>query len=124
MNIAKLLVTMKCKYKKLDHNKFAEENFELQPYLTDLQIHQARHKFRIRSFMTKTVKMNFPSDEGYKRQLWKCQHCPNIDTQSHIQHCPAYEHLREGKNLDNDLDLVKYFQQVISMREANDDIDG
>ena len=124
LNKATLLDTMKCKYKKLDHQKFAEENFELQPYLIDLQTNQARNKFRIRSFMTKTVKMNFPSDEGYKRQLWKCQHCPNIDTQSHIQHCPAYEHLREGKNLDNDLDLVKYFQQVIAMREANDDIDG
>ena len=114
---------MKSKYKKLDHKKFAEENFELQPYLTDLRTNQARSKFRIRSFMTKTVKMNFPNDEGFKRQLWKCQHCTNIDTQSHIQHCPAYEHLREGKNLDSDPDFVKYFQQVIAMREGNDDTD-
>ena len=116
-----LLDTMKTSYKKLDHKKCTEDKFELQPYLTNLQTNQARQQFRLRSFMTKTVKMNFPSDVGFKKQLWKCQHCPNIDTQAHIQHCPAYEHLRAGKNLDNDQDMVKYFQQVIAMREADVD---
>ena len=57
-------------------------------------------------------------DSRFKIQ---CQHCPNIETQAHIQHCPAYEHLRAGKNLDNDQDMVKYFQQVIAMREADVD---
>ena len=113
-----LLVKMKTKYKKLDHNKFATEKFELQPYLKDMQLVEARHNFRIRSSMTRLVKMNFPSDGGYKRDLWSCWHCPNIDTQSHIRHCPAYQHLREDKDLDNDNDLVRYFQQVIKLREA------
>ena len=67
--------------------------------------------------MTKTVKMKFPSDAGYRKDLWKCYHCPNIDTQSHIRYCPAYEKFRNDKDLDNDQDLVKYFREVIDMRE-------
>ena len=73
--------------------------------------------------MTKIVKMNFPNDVGYKRELWRCQHCPNIDTQSHIQHCPAYEQLRAGKDLDNDQDMVKNFHQVIALRESEDEME-
>ena len=89
LNKDTLLDTMKSSYKKLDHNKFATEKFELKPYLLNLQTDDARQKFRLRSFMTKTVKMNFPSDIVFKKQLWKCSHCPNIDTQSHIRHCPV-----------------------------------
>ena len=121
LNREMLLEKMKTSYKKLDHKKFAEEKFELQPYLTNLNLNQARQNFRIRSFMTRTVKMNFPNDVGYRRESWKCQDCQNIDTQSHIQHCPAYEHLRAGKDLGNDLDMVKYFQQVIALRESGDE---
>ena len=117
LNKDTLLDTMKSSYKKLDHNKFATEKFELKPYLLNLQTDDARQKFRLRSFMTKTVKMNFQSDIAFKKQLWKCSHCPNIDTQSHIRHCPAYEHLRIGKNFDNDQHLVRYYKQVIAVRE-------
>ena len=68
--------------------------------------------------MTRLVKMNFPSDRVYSSDLWSCWHCPNIDTQAHIRHCPAYQHLRMDKNLDNDMDLVKFFQEVIKLRES------
>ena len=117
MNRECLLDKMKS-YSKLDQNKFAEEKFELKPYLKNLQLTQARQNFRIRSFMTRLVKMNFPSDRVYSSDLWSCWHCPNIDTQAHIRHCPAYQHLRMDKNLDNDMDLVKFFQEVIKLRES------
>ena len=121
LNKDTLIHTMKS-YTKLDHKKFMTEEFQLQSYMTGLNIEQARHKFRIRSFMTKTVKMNFPNDIKYKKQLWKCQHCPNIDTQSHKVSCPAYQHLRLHKNLDNDQDLVSFFQGVILIREKEDSV--
>ena len=70
--------------------------------------------------MTKTAKMNFPNDVGYKRELWRC---PNIDTQSHIQTAQPFEHLRAGNDLDNDQDMVKYFQQVIALRESDDEME-
>ena len=117
LNRKQLLDWMKSSYKKLDHKIFMTEEFKMKPYLTQLQLDQARDNFRLRSFMTKTVKMNFPSDAGYRKDLWKCYHCPNIDTQSHIRYCPAYEKFRTNKDLDNDQDLVKYFREVIDMRE-------
>ena len=117
LNRDNLLHKMKSSYKKLDHKLFENEKFEQKSYLSDLHLDQARCKFRLRSFMTKTVKMNFPSDKIYKLQLWKCWHCDNIDTQSHIRHCPAYEHLRLGKDMNNDNELVTYIKQVIAFRE-------
>ena len=73
----------------------------------NLHISQARTKFRLRSFMTKTVKLNFASDRQFAADLWTCWHCPMVDSQSHVRICPAYENLRAGKNLDNDQDLVR-----------------
>ena len=68
--------------------------------------------FRLRSHMA-NVKMNQKSDKRYANELWKCDFCLSIDSQSHIVWCPAFASLREGKNLANDLDLVKYFQAVM-----------
>ena len=59
--------------------------------------------------MTRTVKSNLMSDRQFVAEEWKCWHCPRIDTQSHIQICPTYEHLRLDKNLHNEKDLVRYF---------------
>ena len=53
----------------------------------------------------------------YSKQLWKCAHCDMIDSQTHIVHCVSYKHLREGKDLEEDKDLVKYFRDVIALRE-------
>ena len=72
--------------------------------------------------MVKTVKINFPSDPSFRRDLWGCQHCDHIDTQSHILlFCPKYDNLRIMKNFDDDQDLVEFFQQVIDMRENDED---
>ena len=108
---------MKKGYKKIDHQQISEENFELKSYFKYVHIAQARTKFRIRSLMKKTVKTNFPSDNQFASDLWKCWHCPMVDTQSHVRVCPAYEHLRKGKDLNKDLDLARYFCQVIKLRE-------
>ena len=35
---------------------------------------------------------------------------------SHVLHCPAYQHLREGKSLWVANDMVKYYVQVIVAR--------
>ena len=54
--------------------------------------------------------------------VWRCTHCDYIDTQSHILVCDSYKYLREGKNLTSDYDLVKYFRDVISLRDKLDEI--
>ena len=73
---------------------------------------QIRTKFRIRTKMTK-VKMNMKNGE----QNWMCDSCETaIDTQSHVLWCPAYAKIREGKDLSSDIDLIDYFDKVISIR--------
>ena len=96
----------------------ALENFEMKPYLLNLKLSVARDKFRLRSQTTRTVKMNFFNDKKYSADLWRCWHCPSMDSQSHIRVCPAYQKFREGRDLDNDLDLVNFFQQVIKLRDS------
>ena len=80
--------------------------------------------------MTPTVKMNFPSDEEFTKQLWACSGCDSVggegigsrDTQQHIMVCPGYAELREGIDLENDRDLVKYFSKVIKQRQDDDNV--
>ena len=89
----------------------------LKPYMRQLNISLARDKFRLRSKMTRTVKFNFPSDKKFRADMWRCWHCPSIDSQAHVRVCPAYQEFRLNKDLDNDKDLVLYFRQVIKLRD-------
>ena len=75
-----LLELMK-KYKKIDYNVMALENFEMKLYLLNLKLSVARDKFRLRSQTTRTVKMNFYNDNS--ADLWRSWHCPSMDSQSH-----------------------------------------
>ena len=44
-----------------------------------------------------------------------------MDSQEYVLSCESYRHLREGKDLMSDSDLVQYFREVISLREKLDD---
>ena len=85
----------------------------------------ARLKFKLRSCMTPTVKMNFKSDAKFAAQLWKCDgyaklsHSGNIDSQPHILWCEGYADLRYEKDLDYDQHLVEHFRSVISRRQIS-----
>ena len=116
-NKTDLLETVKGKYKKISYEELSKEQFELKPYIKQLNMSLARDKFRLRSKMTRTVKFNFPSDKKFKADMWRCWHCPSIDSQAHVRVCPAYHELRHDKDLNNDKDLVLYFRQVIKLRD-------
>ena len=94
----------------------ASECFGQRPYITEMSLHHARVNFRIRSEQIK-VKLNQRSDAQNAKMLWKCSDCGIIDSQSHILWCPFYSELREGKSLDSDQDLVKYFIEVLKIRD-------
>ena len=94
------------------------ENWETQSYIENMRLEDARTNFRLRCSMLRTVKMNQKSNAVFAGQLWACNQCGKIDSQSHIMWCPALASLREGLNIDNDLDVVHYYQKVISLREA------
>ena len=85
-----------------------------------MTLQQTRMQFKIRTKMT-NCKMNFSNDMKNRESLWKCDSCQtNIDTQKHVLFCPAYKKLREGKSLENDMDIVNYFIEVMRIREKLD----
>ena len=117
VNKNELLSVIREKYEKLDYETLKSETFSIQEYLKTLNVNDARLKFKIRCKMVKTIALNFPSDTKYSNKLWQCTHCDMMDSQSHILLCASYKHMREGKNLHSDRDLVQYFREVISLRE-------
>ena len=102
-------------YSKLEDMKY-EDKCEMRDYIQSMTMQQARTKFRIRARLINCA-MNQPSDPKHIANLWKCSACSNVDSMSHILWCPAYKSLREGKSLENDLDIVQYYQKVMTIRE-------
>ena len=109
-------------YKKISYHEYVKQPFQLQAYLKTLNITQARLRFKLKTSMTPTVRMN----------RWTCTGCSDVpdrsggvigrrDTQTHIMVCPGYDDLRQDMNLDEDRDLVKYFSMVIKRRLDTDD---
>ena len=71
MNEDDLLVQSK-KYKKLDYNEMKAEHCEMKKYMTDLNLYNARLRFKIRAHMTPSVQMNFmiTCKESLRRWCW------------------------------------------------------
>ena len=105
-----------------------KEHCELKSYMVNLNLHDARIRFKIRAQMTPTIQMNFKNDPAFKANLWTCSGCnPRTkhtvteqtrtdDTQSHVLICDSYADLRKDKDLSDDKDLVDFFVAVISRR--------
>ena len=127
-----ILQLMKKPYKKISYQEHAMDKHQVQPYLKNMNIAQARMKFKLKTQMTPTVQMNFSSSAEFATQLWTCSGCSTSrpdgqvvgrrDTQSHIMICPGYSNIRQDLDLENDRDLVDYFSQVVKVRmEAEDE---
>ena len=76
----------------------------------------ARLRFKIWARMTPTVRMNFRNNREYRCKGWACPDCQAPDTQEHVLACNAYRSMREEKNMEDDSDLVEYFNLVIAHR--------
>ena len=59
----------------IDYERFESDTFNCKSYLYSLNIHDARLRFKLVSFMTPTVKMNFQSDKKFANKLWSCDSC-------------------------------------------------
>ena len=103
------------KMTKLENIDTERETLGAKPYLEELDLNQARTKFKLRSRMLE-VKNNFRG--GRTTQSLVCEACDlSIETQDHILFCQAYSDLREGIDLHRDLDLVNYVRQVLVRRD-------
>ena len=107
------------KYKKLKNSELAKEEFGRKSYVKDLDLHQARTKFKFRTSMTQHVKMNQKNNEEYAARLWKCDECGLQDTNLHLLSCSGYESMREGKDLSSDKHLCDYLQKIFIQRNES-----
>ena len=101
--------------KKLDECK--KDVYGLKNYFKELKTDEILIKFRIRTNMLDT-KFNYKNKKDYSNELWVCDSCASaIETQSHLLWCPSYQHLRQGKKIDDDHDLVIYMRDVLQIRQ-------
>ena len=106
------------KYKKLDDASLAKEKYEIKPYIKEFKYDDAITSFRLRAKTCKTIKTHFKNDDNFTKELWSCWECSFLDTSSHILHqCHHYEEMRRNFNLEEEEQVVKFFQQVIEERE-------
>ena len=106
--IVKDVLREKCKFElqskmkklsKLENSDMANETFKAKDYLKNMDMEDARTKFKIRTEML-NFKFNYKNDYQNRASLWNCDSCQtSIETQTHILWCPSYSELREGKNL-------------------------
>ena len=108
------------KSKKLKNSTLLHEGFGLKDYMKELSLHESRILFKHRCKMTQYVKMNFRNDKIYSRKLWKCDHCQNMDSESHLLWCDQFKHLRENKDLHLNKDLCNYLQKILKIRSKED----
>ena len=88
------LNSIKGSYKKLEHESFSDDKFELKSYFKELGMHDARLFFRSRCKMLKSVKMNFKNHPPYLKDQWRCSGCSMVDSQEHLLWYPGYASIR------------------------------
>ena len=66
-NREEILNQMKKLYKKIKYENFCKDPHQIQPYMKELRISDARLKFKIKTGMTPTIQMNFMSDQEFSR---------------------------------------------------------
>ena len=115
------LVEWSERYKKVDSLSLACEEYEKKEYFNKLNLAQSRIKFRERSRCMTTCRVDYPSDPGNIKAMFQCYHCEKLDVLSHWRECNSYAQFRESKCLDNDADLVLYYQQIINLRKSEID---
>ena len=79
-----------------------------------LQTARTVFRFRVELF---EAKYNFKNKPDYKNEHYMCDSCMSqIDVNTHVLHCPAYATLRQDRDLNNDVHLAQYLQQVLEIR--------
>ena len=105
--------------------RIEKEIYGKKDYMKSKDISSARQMFRTR-FGMQPFAGNYSHDRRFSRTEWLCQCRESREDESHLLsgNCSVYgELLAKYDNLDDDDTLVKFFNEVLSMRdelEAND----
>ena len=103
-------------YEKLEDLK--NDNFGRKDYLSSKSIDNFRMMMRMRSKMV-NVKENFKNMYKFRRNGLSCDSCQSqeVESQSHVLRCPAYDKLRVGLDLTKQDDLIRYYREVLAHRD-------
>ena len=96
-------------------------NQNLKEFVRNGTLFSARRTWEIRSHML-DVAGNYPGHSKYKASLWLCQAC-NLEVkedQEHLTVCEGYQDLRGDADLDNEEELVEFFNSVMERRKLNE----
>ena len=118
LNRSQLLTKIES-YRKLDYDKLSREEYEVKPYLRDMNLRDARTLFSARSRML-PLQANYKGVPEYRENNYLCECKEHEDSQAKVVSCQLYVHLKEGLDLSTDIGLVKYFQRVIHERESRE----
>ena len=109
------------KYKKLNYWKLSDEPFEMKQYFHDLTLQDARMKFALDTEMLRGIKAHFSSEPKFEERLWKCDFCLRIESIRHIKICPFFENERKNRDLNDQMDLISYFKDVMKIRMEHEE---
>ena len=113
------------KYKKLDEIELATEEYGMKEYFIELNLSQARLKFRERCLSMYTCKCHFSSmrfsqpENRDLNSLFLCEDCDSgsVDVLSHWRTCSGLAKYHYQRRLEDDVQLAAFYADVISHRQ-------
>ena len=114
-NMKEEMERMKTKKMKI----MIKEDCGLKDYVKEGNLYTVRKQWEVRCYMLR-VAGNYPSHKKYEATSWRCQACPYMvrEDQDHLTHCSGYADLKIGVDLNNDEELVKFYNRVMKRRET------
>ena len=90
----------------------------LKEYVRTGHMYSVRSTWEVRAYMLR-VAGNYSHHSKYLATGWLCQACrlQVREDQDHLADCSGYKDLREGKNMEDDKELVEFYQAVMRRRE-------
>ena len=113
------------RYKKIDYVTLSCEEAGIKEYFSTLDLYQSRLKFKERAACMTSCKRQFSSLEENLKTSFFCNSClseEQIDVISHWRRCSSYLPYRMSRNLDDDSQLMSYYQDILNHRKAEENI--
>ena len=108
---------------KMKCERIAGENYGKKAYIENENIKSVRDKFKT-GFGMQPFAGNFSKDRRYASTNWLCRCKVEKENESHLLSgkCDVYGEIwKKYSNLDDDDNLVKFFNEVLEMRDVLDE---
>ena len=105
-------------FEMIKMRKIREEAWGIKDYVKSGNLYSVRSTWNVQSYML-DVAGNYSHHTKYEATGWLCQACDlHIrEDQDHITQCKGYSDLLQGRNMDDDKELVEFYRLVMARRE-------